>query len=81
MGDSLSYLILSCYRLPQTHTDDNSQTISRHFFQPFYNHDIFSAVLFQSKFNISNYEMMNEVYIVFFPCLYIKARKSTCNFH
>ena len=46
-----------------------------------YNHDIFSAVFFQSKFNISNYESMNEVCIVFFPCLYIKAKKSMRNFH
>ena len=42
-----------------------------------YNHDIFLAVLFQSKLNISNYELMNEACIVSFPCLYIKARKST----
>ena len=41
----------------------------------------FSAVLFRFKLNIFHYELMNEVCIVFFPCLYIKARKSMCNFH
>ena len=39
---------------------------------------VFSTVLYQSKFNIFNYELINEVRIVFFPCLYIKVRKSKC---
>ena len=38
-------------------------------------HDIFSTVLYQSKFNIFNYEYMNEVCIVFFPCLFHRSKK------
>ena len=61
--------ILSSKQIRTKHRgDDNSN-----FF--LYNHDIFSAAVFQSKLNISNYELMNEVCIVFFPCLYIKAKK------
>ena len=45
---------LQTTRWPQKDIDDNSQTISRYFI---------STLLCQSKFNISNSELMNEVCI------------------
>ena len=50
-------------------------TTNRHRRQQSNNITIFVlAVLFQSKLNISNYELMNEECIVFVPCFYIKAK-------
>ena len=59
-------------------------TTSRHTRQQPNNNIItifFSTVLYQSKFKISNYELMNEVCIVFLSCLHIKVSKSMCNYH
>ena len=64
-------------RLKIPNTDDHKQAYTTTVKQY---HDIFSAILHQSKFNISNYELMKKVCIVFFSCVYIKARQSMCNF-
>ena len=61
-------------RITDVHKQTKTTTVKQY-------HDIFLTVLYQSRFNIFNYELMNEVCIVFSLCLYIKERKSMCNFH